>query len=614
MKTLIQLPVVFYKQSANVQTESQQSMSNTASKHKLPNIEKLKLKKTRRRLPYFLLIVSFLGAGFLIGTYAMNAGDRPLVISPQNTGFVEPLKNGGREVDFFAATKTMYEPHSTDEPNAFTKLLTVTGKTILNDRTPDWFWNALCTELQLDPKFQPSAKFVPLHKYLELTFPDNSEYAEDDYPPIQRQRIVYEDVTTKAWSLKDHPYLNDWLTANKQVLDTLVECSRSNILFCPRLWRSDKDLPETQVGNNAVTTMRLIDALICRAMSRLSDETNEVGETSGEQNVTEKPKSNRDAALDDLIAAYRFAKLMTNSVWVSDRQLLPAIDKQPLTEPPAKLLSALRAANFDKDQLKRLAVQLDRLPREQFGLIDIFTVGQYESLDVVSGLACGRLSRTNPMLVEFLPAESKGDGIDWSIVARSVTRFYTETLSILLEQDPLKQATMLEVPGVLERSESRQSSWYIPSRRSRSEQIGDLLAIRSSTLPKALCLYEYRRRAWDDMFRLAVALERYKQEHNNYPNTLEKLEPNFITSIPTDPFTNSKPYRYKLESSPNVTDEDAASGNAYILYSVSVDLKDDGGYKQEELMTKGDGDIRVRMPLDANYYKLKIEVDVENKP
>ena len=574
-------------------------MTTPAKKNKIPNREKLPRNKPRRRLPYFLMIVSFVGAGFLIMTYIMNAGDRPLVISPKTTSFVQPLKNGGQEVDFFAATKALYEPPILPEQNGFTSLLAVAGRTILSDRTPDWFWNALCEQLKLDPRQEPAGPFTPLHKYLETVFPNHAEYDENDYPPIQKRRIIYEEITTAPWSPSDRPYMADWLANNQLVLDTLVESSRSNAFFCPRLWRTDKELPETQVGNTAVTTMRLIDALIGRAMSRLSsDDTKE-----------------KEAALEDIIAACRFGRLMTNSVWMSDRQLRPALEIQPVTEPPAKLVPVLRHAKFDQEQLKRLAMQLDRLPLESYALHDIFMVGRFEALDVVSGLSCGRFPRTHPLLVELLPAADKGDGIDWSIVAQSVSRFFEESLPILGEKDPAKRETMPEAAGVFERSKKRQSGWHIPTRRSRSEQIGDLLAIRAATLPKTLCLFESRRRAWVDLLRLAVALERYRLENGGYPATLEPLEPDFLATLPTDPFTAGKPYVYRLETAPNVPDESgAAKGSGYLLYSVSADLKDDGGYTREELMSQEHvGDLRVRMPTDSNFYKMIVQIGIDDK-
>ncbi|HET6250920.1 MAG TPA: hypothetical protein VFE47_24740 [Tepidisphaeraceae bacterium] len=64
--------------------------------------------------------------------------------------------------------------------------------------------------------------------------------------------------------------------------------------------------------------------------------------------------------------------------------------------------------------------------------------------------------------------------------------------------------------------------------------------------------------------RLGIALTKYRLQHGAYPKTLESLTPDFIASLPLDPF-DGKPMRYRLEN-----------GDA-IIYSIGKDLKDDGG-------------------------------------
>jgi hypothetical protein len=63
----------------------------------------------------------------------------------------------------------------------------------------------------------------------------------------------------------------------------------------------------------------------------------------------------------------------------------------------------------------------------------------------------------------------------------------------------------------------------------------------------------------------AVALERYRVRHGAYPETLEKLVPEFLKEAPSD-FMDGKPLRYHL----------MADGRFW-LYSVGLDCIDDGG-------------------------------------
>lgn len=64
---------------------------------------------------------------------------------------------------------------------------------------------------------------------------------------------------------------------------------------------------------------------------------------------------------------------------------------------------------------------------------------------------------------------------------------------------------------------------------------------------------------------LMSALEAYHLEHGRYPESLDSLVGEYIPRIPSDPFTDRKPFIYKLH------------GESYILYSVGPDMKDNGG-------------------------------------
>jgi hypothetical protein len=69
--------------------------------------------------------------------------------------------------------------------------------------------------------------------------------------------------------------------------------------------------------------------------------------------------------------------------------------------------------------------------------------------------------------------------------------------------------------------------------------------------------------------RLAVtqlALRAYALQHDRYPATLQELQPKYLSSLPTDPFSEGQIFKYKW-----------LSPSQYVLYSVGPDSKDDGG-------------------------------------
>jgi hypothetical protein len=79
---------------------------------------------------------------------------------------------------------------------------------------------------------------------------------------------------------------------------------------------------------------------------------------------------------------------------------------------------------------------------------------------------------------------------------------------------------------------------------------------------------------------LSLALRAYKLERGSYPAKLADLSPSYLKTIPDDPFSNRKPFKYRL------------NGNSYTLYSIGPDLKDDGGtFAAGNIATYTKGDL-----------------------
>ncbi|MGI8965217.1 MAG: hypothetical protein ACR2H1_03910, partial [Limisphaerales bacterium] len=69
----------------------------------------------------------------------------------------------------------------------------------------------------------------------------------------------------------------------------------------------------------------------------------------------------------------------------------------------------------------------------------------------------------------------------------------------------------------------------------------------------------------------AIAIERFRLKHNQLPNYLENLVPEFISKIPNDTFQQ---IRYK-----KLTKE-------YVVYSIGRDRQDDGGTEKDSAKQK----------------------------
>jgi tetratricopeptide (TPR) repeat protein len=75
--------------------------------------------------------------------------------------------------------------------------------------------------------------------------------------------------------------------------------------------------------------------------------------------------------------------------------------------------------------------------------------------------------------------------------------------------------------------------------------------------------------------RVAIALERYRLAHGEFPVSLDALAPQFIAKLPHD-IINGQPLHYRHTSDPSSQSSDAASGQ-FVLYSVGWNETDDDG-------------------------------------
>lgn len=83
-------------------------------------------------------------------------------------------------------------------------------------------------------------------------------------------------------------------------------------------------------------------------------------------------------------------------------------------------------------------------------------------------------------------------------------------------------------------------------------------------LTKAVA-HSSRTQTFVDQTRVAIAIERYRMAHNEIPDSLNALVPQFLSQIPTDLF-DGQPLRYKKNGS-----------DAYVIYSIGWNSTDDGG-------------------------------------
>ena len=91
-----------------------------------------------------------------------------------------------------------------------------------------------------------------------------------------------------------------------------------------------------------------------------------------------------------------------------------------------------------------------------------------------------------------------------------------------------------------------------------------LYATAAPAVLKALIQFAHAQ-TWVDEARIACALERYRLTHGAYPDSLDALAPESISTVPRDPI-NGQAYHYHVRPD-----------DSFMLYSVGWNQEDDGG-------------------------------------
>jgi hypothetical protein len=91
-----------------------------------------------------------------------------------------------------------------------------------------------------------------------------------------------------------------------------------------------------------------------------------------------------------------------------------------------------------------------------------------------------------------------------------------------------------------------------------------------------------RKHAFSRCTIIALASERYRRDHGGWPESIDKLCPKYLDTVPLDPF-DGQPLRYRRLA------------DGVVIYSVGQDGIDDGGNLDREHMTQSGVDIGIRL-------------------
>jgi hypothetical protein len=387
-------------------------------------------------------------------------------------------------------------------------------------------------------------------------------------------------VTKRPWTAKDYPEMAGWLKVNEKPLALAFEATRRSDYYNPLLPIRTVKGTGTLLGAPTPGVFKCRDiatALATRAMLH-------VGE------------GKLDKAWQDLLTCHRLGRLAARGATLFDMVVGIVIDQVASNADLALLECAKPTAKQattwlrDLQELPPMPVVADKVDLgERFIFLDCVQLVQEGGLKNLDALA-GGTSKPDPL-------REKGQQIveeiiDWDPALRNGNRWYDRLAAATRIKDRVVREKELDRIDETLRTMTKdvvnpENVWQAVL---KGEQLGKALGklagdiLIALVMPGALKgrISADKAEQTERNLQLAFALAAYKSDHNRYPPKLDDLAPKYLARIPDDLFSG-KALIYR------------PSDDGYLLYSVGVNGKDDGGRGRDD-DPPGD-DLSVRMPL-----------------
>jgi hypothetical protein len=306
-----------------------------------------------------------------------------------------------------------------------------------------------------------------------------------------------------------------------------------------------------------------------------------------------------DASWEDVLACERLGRLLAHGA-DHDEYLLGIAITQVAADAELALLDCARPTATQARTWQR---DLERLPPIP-PVADKVELGmRYTFLNAVM------LARRHPVktlrLIELLEGQPRPPlpnqdpepspafiaSLDWDAILRTGNAWFDRVVAAQRIQDRAQRQKELDRIEEELKQDALTPAEAIQSLRQESGRDNGISKELAATLidfsgvtirwmGRQADLHEQRQRN----LHLAFALAAYRGEHKRYPDKLDVLAPKYLAEVPKDLFSG-KALIYR------------PSENGYLLYSVGVNGRDDGGRAFAD--TPPGDDLRVRMPLPA---------------
>lgn len=490
-------------------------------------------------------------------------------ISKETTYLTKPLDRHGN-VDYAAALDAMGRKGGTSKNNAAVPLARVLGPSKFEGTAKEFFGKL---GIPVPPK--KGDYFLNMSDFAQL------KAGKQAAAYVTALHKEHDQGATRVWSKRELPKLAAWLNHNRTALNTIREATRRKRWFNP------------VVGVQGEERGLLLGALL-----PMSQEMRDFARALTSAALLAVSEGRIDDAVRDLMACHRLARLVGQGHFIIDSLVGVAIEAITFEAEIAMLRSGrladkqLAAYQKEIEALPPLPPVAERVNRaERFVLLDAITYVArrgYKGLKEITDLSevGGIKEWFNDLKWKVLASL-----IDWNHVLKKANTEF-DRLNVVMRKRRfadwhVAQKKHDEHLGKI-RSGLLDGKVFLKkllNEKKDASAISDTMAnvFVALFMPalKQVGVAEDRATTRLKLLRLAIALERYRKANENFPAKLADLQPKFVKKLPQDYFTE-KPFRYR------------PAKDAYLLYSIGINLKDDGGRMKWE---DDHDDIAVRVKL-----------------
>lgn len=501
-----------------------------------------------------------------------------VTISKETTYITEPLRADGYP-DYVAALNQHCSKGVTPENNAAVLFWKAMGPSSIEKKYREKYFQML----GISPLPEKGDYFITSDAWAKRQ--KAKENLDANQTEVDCNDLLYKQwwqTMERPWSRQEFPVWAEWLAVNEKPLALLAEASKRTKWYAPILSSENGVLlemfdcfsPTIQAYREVARTLE------ARAMLRVSE-------------------GNAEKAREDLLTLHRLGRLIGQGPTLIEVLVGITIDgvacKGDQTLLQHTRLTAMQGIKMREDlcRLPPMPKVADKIElSERFFGLDSVLVAAREGPDFLHKLADG----VEPGgMAETLVDSVHAAALDWDIMLRMLNSWYDRMADAASKPTRAeRQEAMAQVDKDIRKLQKTAKDWMslglsmlANPRKAISEQFGENFVVLFLPALSACTNADDRSAMQFELTKLAFALAAYRAENRSYPVKLADLVPKYVTEVPKDIF-NEAELHYRQE------------GEGYLLYSVGVNGKDDGGKTYTDTTEDIDSDdLVVRMPAAA---------------